>query len=262
MTIEGFVHVTNQPPPPPSSYFYRLFSTFYARVSSTFRASVPLKEQARLERFPETDLALKALHQLLNTEGQFFGSNVVEQYLNVLWTEYPNKFCFRLDGVKYLPDCQKRPLEIAREIHRMVQEQPNLLYLAIPFDASQHHIVFLINREDRRVEYYDPLGDKPETRNVGYSLKEEVEAIAELFFEDKSKVYVNPTAHQTCCFRCAIWGLLYIERRLKGSSVEEIQSTTINDFEIDRYRKEIIAGKIKTHALKLLNDLEAQEQDG
>lgn len=260
-----FVHVANVPPPAPVSFFWRLFSTFYSRSSALFKAKVSVEEEARLNRFPETQEALRAIHQLLNTEGAFFTGTVVHEYLKTLWTEHPDKLHYKVDGVIYPPTYQKPPLEIAKEVYEYVQNNPNLTQVAIPYDAKEHHIVIYLDLKERKVEYYDPLGRTPDEtsseRGLAYSLHEQITAIKTLFFADEGSLHINKAAHQTCCFRCAIWGLLYIESRLRGKSIEEIESSAIEPDEIDRYRKEVMASKIHAHAMSVLSEEEAKEED-
>jgi hypothetical protein len=260
-----FVHVTNMAPPAPVSYFWRLFSTFYSRSSALFKAKVSVEEEARLNRFPETQEALRAIHQLLNTDGEFFTGTVVQHYLKTLWTEYPTHLHYSVDGVIYPPTFQKSPFDIAKEVHVYLQENPHITQVAIPYDVNQHHVVIYLDLKDRKVEYYDPLGKTPEEtgceRKLDYALHDQVDAIKSLFFGDEGALHINKAAHQTCCFRCAIWGLLYIESRLRGKSIEEIESSSIAPDEIDRYRKEVMASKIHAYALTLLSEEEAKERD-
>lgn len=259
MTPPDFVWVKTANPPAPSWYATRILSTVWAQSVSAFSSTIPIEEEERIKTYSEE--AFQAIHQLLNTEGQFFGTAVVRRYLMVLKGEFPH-FRFSIEGVAYPPEEQKKPLEIAEKVFAKWTAREEVSLIALPYDAKAHHVVILIDRKEKRVEYYDPLGEIPEaiskSRGLFFNMKEEIEAIKKLFFGEEGSLYINPAAHQTCCFRCAIWGLWNIDLRLKQFAPEVIECYAPPNEEIDQFRKQTVAKKIHEHVLKELKELETK----
>jgi hypothetical protein len=113
----------------------------------------------------------------------------------------------------------------------------------------------VIDPKQKRVEYYDPKGATslaPESQKGQFKMREELEAISAHFFNGEGVIVENITQQQSCLFRCGIWGLYYIEERVKGFSMEEIVGRPLTSADMDRYKIEVVARKIEEHAERIL----------
>lgn len=237
-----FLLVDRTAPNAAASTIARLASTFVSGAASLFSRKVVINP--RFVEVAETQDAYAALSQLYNNHWRFFSCTVVNEYMKVLALEHKDKFVFSHDGVTHL-DARKTPYEIAESIYALVQDKPLITDIAIPYDNMGHHVVIYIDLKAQNVEYYDPLGSIS-TSNM------RLEEIRALFFKTSGFVIENTTRHQGCCFRCAIWGLRYIEMRLLGRSAELLFAENGDEIFIDEYRIQTVARKIQERAEKFL----------
>ena len=261
MVSTDFVVVTNAAEAARPNFVTQVASAAYSRVLSSFRSRTPI--DSRLAEHPATQVAYAALNQLLNTEGKFFSGTVVDEYLKVLKSEYNDRFCYSNKGVIHLPHAEIPPFEIAKELHQVVRDNDQITDIAIPYDNRGHHIVIYVHRPSRKVEYYDPQGarsaDGATSRGLAFSMRRQIEQIAELFFGESYHIAENTSCHQLCLWRCAIWGLYYIEHRLLHISAEELQARTIDSSALDVYRKQTMAQKIEQSARAALAAADLEE---
>jgi hypothetical protein len=186
---------------------------------------------------------------------------VTEEYLQVLSDSQSERFRYSVDGVTYkTAESRKTPFQIANEIFVTVYDNPAVTDIAIPYDNREHHVVIYIDRTAKRVEYYDPYGvpaaDKRSSRGLPFNMRDHIEAIQSLYFGTRSSTLVeNRVPHQECFFRCAIWGLRYIELRLARRPAEELCVEQIPESAIEDYRREVVAKRIELRALSLLETL-------
>lgn len=235
----------------------RLLTTVFSRSSQLFRSKVTINPD--FSHHSETHQASVALEALLNTDGQFFSSTVIDQYLQVLQEKFPTTFSYSIEGTSHLPDQIRTPLQIATDLHTLVQDKAEITHIAIPYDNKGHHVVIFIDRTQKQVEYYDPNGDKSDSdgakRGLDFCIKQQIQAIQNLFFKEVICSNIeNSTPHQKCVFRCALWGLLYIDRRLKGQDAVSLNSefAIYTNSDIDTYRRDTVAKQIEQRAYRLL----------
>lgn len=226
--------------PRSSTFASRFVRTGAARVGQLFRTSVDVDPRLQGE------YASRALERLYNTDGERFSGSVVKEYLEAIYPAFAHKFYYSKKGVcAPTKESQLSPLEIARKLYRKLQQRPEITDIAIPYDKERHHVVIYIDRRTRQVEYYDPFG-----RPTKGAWRAQLEAIQRLFFEEgESRIVENRYPHQNCYYRCAIWGMYYISRRVAGSSAEELFRATFTNEQIDAFRRQEMAEAIKRQAL-------------
>lgn len=93
-------------------------------------------------------------------------------------------------------------------------------WVAIFFDVDEQ-------TRKRRVEYFDPTGAAP-NKNIKRFLDDD-------YFID-SDVVINKKVHQRGNNECGVYSLFYILERLKGKSMDDINSQRIPDAEMNRFR--------------------------
>lgn len=84
---------------------------------------------------------------------------------------------------------------------------------------GEHWVTVFIDKDKRTFEYYDPVGNRPNS-----DIHRSLEALKE-FLSLKNYTYLeNSTEHQPPDnnIDCGVYGLLFIDERLKGKSFEEI----------------------------------------
>ena len=249
---------------PASSNVSKVASTGLDRLTQLFAAKVNISREF-LEH-GETLNAYTALDQLYNTKGEFYTSTIVDEYLTA---KRGGKFHYLDKGVVYQTKEFQTPFQVAMAIEKSVYENSAITDIALPYNNKGHHVVIYIDRCKKRVEYYDPFGtnsrDPKSERGLHFSMQEQLQAIYRLFFNGAAlNIIENPTEHQKCKYRCAIWSLHYIDKRLEGLSAEHISATPFTNDDVDRYKIETVARTIEERARRLiqLKPKEAPLADG
>lgn len=251
-----FTLVSRDPPQFPPSLPSRFLMTAIERGVALFRSTVNV--DSKLASSHKTHSAYVALWKLYNTHGEFYSGTVVDEYLKVLREIHPSGFYYSQEGIIHPPKMQKTPFQIAMEIYKEVYLNTLITDIAIPYDANAHHVVIYVDLRGRKIEYYDPLGVTSKQRRCecteSFIMRDQLEAIQNLFFDSANSVIVeNASPHQRCCFRCAIWGLYYIDKRLSGRSAEELSAETITNDAIDSYKINVLAERIRIRAERIFN---------
>lgn len=251
-----FHHVARQSPTSDPTYASRFLTTAKEQTATLVRSKVII--DPHLASLPETHQAYQALDQLHNTHGQFYTSTVVDQYLKVLSDIFKERCFLSTEGVVYQSGEPLKPLIIALKIFQAISDKPEVTDIAIPYDNNQHHVVIYIDRTQKQVEYYDPQGiesSSPKSdRGLDFRMQDQLEAIRQIFFGlREGRIIENKTAHQRCLHACGLWGLHYIDRRLRGWTVEQIESEGYSEHYIDLFKINEVAKSIRERALLIFD---------
>lgn len=166
-----------------------------------------------------------------------------------------------------------------QDLHEMLTKE-NVDYIAIPMVTSRnmvafnvlHSTVIFIDKQNKTIEYYDALADRPENRlfdtrgeqSVKYLLISLQSEIKDLYNEEYTIVDVLETSsnyQQNDSHNCGIYSMLYVNKRLEQKSFESIKDN-YEEFDtsiVTQYRREI-AEKSKNMLMEM--DLVKEEDFG
>lgn len=95
---------------------------------------------------------------------------------------------------------------------------------------GSHWVAFLIDNTSKTLEYFDSVGDVPNT-----NIQEFIDKISRIFL-NKYNVKINNIKHQNGNSECGVYAMYYITQRLSGKNFETITRNVIKDNEIKKFR--------------------------
>jgi hypothetical protein len=99
-------------------------------------------------------------------------------------------------------------------------------------EKGSHWVAFYIDNDNKTLEYFDSLGEKP-NKNI----KNYIDKIKS--YVPKYKILINKYVHQRKNSECGVYAIYYILQRLLGKSFEEIVKKKMPDEKISILREYI-----------------------
>jgi hypothetical protein len=115
--------------------------------------------------------------------------------------------------------------------------------------SGSHWVAFLIDNKTKTIEYYDSIGNLPNT-NINVFIKH-VQNFLHKKCKTKYEILYNTTKQQYENNECGMFAIHFIITRLLGKSFHDISNMKITDKDMNRFRKIVFRPKVERKTQKL-----------
>jgi hypothetical protein len=164
--------------------------------------------------------------------GRYFILSTID--INLIMIQYELLY----NNFKFLGALPSDAFEISSEKKNSLidnMEKPSIDFFSIIFNLDKHNqpgshwVSVFINKENKTIEYFDSLGDKPIA-----TIQKTLDFISNKYDFD---IIINDTVHQKGNTACGIYTIVFILYKLSYPNNYNYLTTTISDSKIHPFRK-------------------------